>query len=145
VDAIFILRQMIEKSIEFNKLFLCFVDLTKAFYKVQLDGVIKILDQINTDYRYQSIIQELNSRSRTRLKTNDGLSKEVQINTGIRQGDSFSPTLFNIIVHRIIENIKKVIAGYRINNRTIKVLCYTDDAIIIVRKARIPERYHMVK
>jgi len=32
VDAIFILRQMIEKSIEFNKpLFVCFVDLTKTF------------------------------------------------------------------------------------------------------------------
>jgi len=79
-----------------------------------------ILDQNSVDYQYKRIIQELTSRSRTRIKTSDGLSEEVQINTGIRQGDSFSSTLFNIIMDQTIENIKKVNARYKIANRTIR-------------------------
>jgi len=39
------------------------MDLTKAFERVRLDHVI-ILDQNNIDYRYQRIIQKLNSKSR---------------------------------------------------------------------------------
>jgi hypothetical protein len=40
-DAIFIMRQIVEKSIEFNKpAYLCFVDLKKAFVRVGLaDGI----------------------------------------------------------------------------------------------------------
>jgi hypothetical protein len=46
IDAIFILWQIIEKSLEFNKLaFLCFVDLQKAFDTIQLKDVIQILYQ----------------------------------------------------------------------------------------------------
>lgn len=32
---------------------------------------------------------------------------------------------------QIIENFKKVNVGYMMRNRTIKVLCYADDAILI--------------
>lgn len=73
-----------KQYIEFNKpLFVSFVDLAKVFVRVRLDGVMKILDQNNIDY--QRIIQELNSRSRTKIKTNDKLTEEVQINTDIQQ------------------------------------------------------------
>ena len=45
VDAIFAIRQLCEKAYEFNKpAFFCFIDIEKAFDKVQLKHVIKILE-----------------------------------------------------------------------------------------------------
>ena len=44
MDAIFIVRQIVEKAIEFNKpAYLCFVDLTKAFDRVRLQDVTNCL------------------------------------------------------------------------------------------------------
>ena len=43
-DAVFVLRQITEKSIEYNKLaYICFIDLVKAFDRVQLKDIIHLL------------------------------------------------------------------------------------------------------
>ena len=45
-DAIFIVRQIAEKSIEFNHMaYMCFVDLTKAFDRVRLANMIRVLER----------------------------------------------------------------------------------------------------
>lgn len=113
VDAIFIVRQLVQKSIEFNKpMSVCFVDFTKAFDRIRLSDVIRSLEKNNIDYKYQRIIKELYTGTRTRIKTKEGLSEVLQINAGIRQGDSLSPTLFNIIIDQIVEDVNRVNAGY---------------------------------
>ncbi|XP_044746344.1 poly [ADP-ribose] polymerase tankyrase-1-like [Coccinella septempunctata] len=113
VDAIFIVRQLVQKSIEFNKpMSVCFVDFTKAFDRIRLSDVIRSLEKNNIDYKYQRIIKELYRGTRTRIKTKEGLSEVLQINAGIRQGDSLSPTLFNIIIDQIVEDVNRVNAGY---------------------------------
>jgi aminoglycoside/choline kinase family phosphotransferase len=45
-DAIFIMRQVKEKAIEYNKpVYACFVDMTKAFDRVRLKDVVEILTE----------------------------------------------------------------------------------------------------
>lgn len=71
VDAIFTLRQMIEKSIEFNKpMFTCFLDLTKAFDRIRLHDVLEILQAKNISEKYIRIIKHLNTHNTTRIKHN---------------------------------------------------------------------------
>ena len=53
------------------------------------------------------------------------------IKTGIRQGDSLSPLLFNVLMDRIIYNVKNVNHGYRMGNNYIKIVCYAADAVLI--------------
>ena len=44
VDAVFVLRQIVEKSIEYNKpAYLCFIDLTKSFDRVRIDDIVYLL------------------------------------------------------------------------------------------------------
>lgn len=132
IDAVFILRQMIEKSIEFQKpLFLCFVDLKKAFDRVRIADIIDILQEHRTPVNYINVIKELNKNNRTQIKTSQGLTEQGPILTGIRQGDCLSPFLFNLIMDRIINDVKKVCGGYRMGLRSIKILCYADDVILI--------------
>lgn len=51
--------------------------------------------------------------------------------TDIRQGDSLSPTLFDIIMDEIIKKVKEIDAGYGMGNRHIKI-CYADATLIAV-------------
>lgn len=85
---------MIEESIAYQKsLFLCFVDLKKAFDRVQIDDVVDILW---TPVNYINVIKELNRDNKTRIKTTQGFTEQVLILTGIRQGDNMSPILFKL-------------------------------------------------
>jgi len=55
----------------------------------------------------------------------------VSISTGIRQGESLSPVIFNLIMYEIIKDVQKAGHGYRTNTGEITILCYADDAVII--------------
>ena len=49
-NAIYILRQIIERTLEVNKdLYVCFIDDTKAFDRVRHEEIITILQQLNID------------------------------------------------------------------------------------------------
>lgn len=101
IDAIFILKQLIEKTIEFNKpLFLCFVDLKQAFDKMRLSDVLKNLKERDIDGRCIKVIAELNRNSNTRIKVKNTLTEVVSVIAGIRQGDSLSSILFNLIIDK---------------------------------------------
>ena len=132
IDAIFTIRQITEKAIEFNKpAFMCFVDLTQAFDRVKLEDVVPLLQKREVHPRIITIINKLNTNNYTSIKIADKLSDKIPLTTGIRQGDSLSPTLFNIIMDEIITEVKKVERGYRMGDKEIKAICYADDVVLI--------------
>ena len=54
----------------------------------------------------------------------------MPVSNGIRQGDSFSPLLFNTVMDEIIKQVRKL-KGYKMGNKEIKILCYVDDAVLV--------------
>lgn len=131
-DALFILRQLVEKSLEYNTpAYLCFIDLTKAFDKVQLKDVNTILENSNTPKEYVELIKDLNMNTTTQIRTNFTLTQNLRTKAGIRQGDSLSPLLFNTIMDELIKAVKSTGLGYRMGTQKINILCYADDAVII--------------
>jgi len=132
LDAIFIVRQIVEKSYEFNHpVFMCFVDLTKAFDRVQLNDVLNILNDHNIPQNIIQIIRLLNENSTTKVRVGQELSNEVPTSDGVRQGDSLSPLLFNLIMDKIIQNIEETGRGYKMGSNEVKCVCYADDAVLI--------------
>ena len=120
-----------KNSIEFNKpAFFCFVDLTKAFDKVQLKDAIALLQKRNVDERIITAVKNLNTNNTTCIKNNSEMSKKLQVSSGIRQGDSLSPILFNLIMDEIINDTKGAARGYMLKEE-IKIVCYADDAVLI--------------
>lgn len=54
----------------------------------------------------------------------------MHLETGIRQGDSLSPPLLGVIINEIIGDVKRGV-GYRKANKSLKILCNTDDALLL--------------
>jgi len=65
-DAIFIIKQLKEKSIEFNTpAYVCFIDLTKAFDRVRLSDIINILIAKETQDTIVRAVRSLNMNHMT--------------------------------------------------------------------------------
>jgi len=131
-DAIFIVRQIAEKSIEFNNTaYFCFVDLTKAFDRVKLADVIECLREREVPEQIIKVIRELNTDTTARIRSNNQTSRPIIIiKNGVRQRDSLSPMRFNLIMDKIIANLPKEL-GYRMGNDPIHIICYADDTALI--------------
>ncbi|XP_065170188.1 uncharacterized protein [Atheta coriaria] len=54
----------------------------------------------------------------------------IKVGTGVRQGDSLSPLLFNFIMEEIIARVRRC-KGYQMGGKELKVVCYADDAVLI--------------
>ena len=82
-----------------------------------------------------------------RIKVANDLSKEIQAAVGIRQGDSLSPFLFNVIMDKIIEDIKSLDLGYTLGKNKIDIVCYADDAVLIADSEndlqKLLHKFHM--
>jgi hypothetical protein len=51
------------------------------------------------------IIEEVNTDTVARIKSNNQTSRPITITNGVRQGDLLSPVLFNLIIDKIIANL----------------------------------------
>ncbi len=65
------------------------------------------------------------------MRTEDGLSPEIHIKRGVRQGCVLSPCLFNLYTENIFGamNTNK---GIKIGGTTINNLRYADDTVLLV-------------
>lgn len=116
------------------------VDLKQAFDRVRLNDVFHNLRKRGIDEKHIKNIEELNRNNTTKIKIKNSLTEVVPINTGIRQGDSLSPILFNIIMDEIIKNVIDMQIGYNMGNRK-QVLCYADDAMLMRMKTISKDSY----
>ena len=129
-DAIFVVRQLAEKALEFNRpAFFCFIDIEKAFDKIRLEHVLNILENQGTPFGIINLIWDIYTNNHARIKTEGKLEGRIPVNWWIRQGDSLSPLLFNVVMNEIIKDLKGL-QGYSLGDENVNNVCYTDDATL---------------
>ena len=123
VDALFILRRMQESYLEKNrKLFICFVDLEKAFCQVPRKVIEWALRKKLVPERLVQAVMSMYKGAKTRVKVGAGHSKEFNVGVGVHQGSVLSPFLFSIVLDVLSEDGRKV-ALYE--------LLYADDLVLM--------------
>ena len=97
VDMIFSLRQIQEKCREQNKpLYMCFVDLAKAFDTVSRAGLFSVLDRIGCPPQLLSLIASFHENMKATIQFDGEVSDNFQVQSGVKQGCVLAPTLFGI-------------------------------------------------
>ena len=76
----------------------------------------------------------MNTDTIAKIKSNNQTSRPITITNGVRQGDSLSPMLFNLIIDKIIANLPREL-GYKMGNNPIQIIYYTDDAVLVADSA----------
>lgn len=101
-DAIFALRQLSEKTIEYGQeLHLAFIDQEKAFDRVNRDKLWGILEDYGVRGELLDAVRALYRNSLCAVRTKSGLTDWFNITSGVRQGCVLSPLLFIVYMDRI--------------------------------------------
>ena len=123
VDAMFIVRRMQkEYQKKDKKLYMCFVDIEKAF-----DGVPRKVMELAM--RKKSLLEvmvravmSLYDGAKTRVRMGSAYSEEIEVKVGVHQGSVLSPPLFAIVVDVITENARRGV---------VNELLYANDLVLM--------------
>ena len=130
-NAVFMTRLLIEKATEKQKdLYICFLDYTKAFDRVDQERIIELLQRLDTDWKDIHLIRNLYWEQHACIRLGNVTSGYTNIKREVRQGCVLSPDLFNLYSETVLREIEDlnglIISGHNVTN-----LRYADDTILI--------------
>ena len=111
--------------------FACFVDMRKAFDWVDRDLLLFKLLRYNIDGKIFRVIKNLLQGTLSSVKINNLRTDWFTTTTGVRQGDVLSPTLFNIFLNDLVDDLNDLGKGLNVDGRHICCLLYADDIILL--------------
>ena len=104
VDQIFVLRTLIEQSLEWNSpLYINFIDFEKAFDSVHHDTLWNILRSYGFPTKVINILSSMYANNRCCVRHGGQNSEWFQVKSGVRQGCVISPLLFNIVIDWVMK------------------------------------------
>ena len=83
------------------------IDSEKAFFKIQHTFILKTLNKLGVDGMLLKIIRAIYDKPTARTILNGQTLEAFPLKTGTRQGQSFSPLLFNIVLVVLVSAIRK--------------------------------------
>ena len=130
--AVTILKETITHYKRHNsKVYASFVDLSKAFDKVNLNILICKLREKNISPFIINTLDMLYRNQNIHINFNSFLSTPWKITNGLRQGGILSPALFCLYIDDILVRISKLQVGCRLSNYNLNLLAYADDLILL--------------
>jgi len=132
-DQIFIIRQLFQKSWEYNKeLHVIFVDFQKAYDSIDKTSVTEILKHFHFPRKIIHLVEASIRQTKVKVKVGNATSRMVEVRTGLRQGDALSPVLFNLVLEKVIREINiGRDEGVRMGRTCFSLLAYADDIVLL--------------
>ena len=108
IDAVFFLWRIQQEYLsKQKKLYMCFVDLEKAFDRVPRKVVEWAMRKKGIPEALATAVMSLYKDARTKVNVGTHLSEEFEVNVGVHQGSVLSPLLFAIVVDDVMKEIKE--------------------------------------
>ena len=97
IDMIFVVRRVHQLARkQSTSLYVCFVDLTKAYHSVDRTLLWTVLARFGVPLKMLAVIRQFHDGRRARIRTDDGeCSDWFGVDQGLRQGCVLAPLLFN--------------------------------------------------
>ena len=132
IEHIFVMSSVIRARITDKKAtYCCFVDFAKAFDFVNRDLLLAALRNVGINGKFLSMIQCMYSKTEAAIKINDKLTDWFQTESGVRQGQNDSSTIFSIFINSLSSQIKSTNVGVKYGDILISILLYADDIILL--------------
>ena len=129
VDAIFIVRRMQEEYLKKDKkLYMCFVDMEKAFDRLPRKVIEWAMGKKGLSEVMVRAVISLYNGAKIRVRVGSAYSKEFKVKVGVHQGSVLSPLLLALVVNVITENARRGV---------VKELLYADDLVLMSKTMEV--------
>jgi hypothetical protein len=109
---------------------MAFLDLEKAFDRVNRNQLWQILNRRGVPYHLIEVIKSAYKSTSVQIDTGRKILEKIYINQGIRHGCNLSLALFNIYIDDLLKDWKhKTDAGVR--NLYLNTLLFADDQVVV--------------
>ena len=131
-DHLFSLNAVVKNRLSKNmSTYAAFIDLRKAFDCVNREFLYYKLGKFGIVGKLYFAIKSLYKQTESCVQLNDIYTDWFNIESGVRQGDSLSPTLFALFVNDLAKDVNKLNLGIDINGRNLCMLLYADDIVLL--------------
>ncbi|XP_020297358.1 uncharacterized protein LOC109861916 [Pseudomyrmex gracilis] len=139
LDNIYVLNHVVQREKEKEggerKVYALFIDLKAAFDNVDREKLWKILEKKGVSGLIKRM-KNIYAETEVVVRTEKGLTKSFMVNKGVRQGCVLSPTLFNLYIADLEEELRdRNIRGVTIGKHRIWSLAYADDIVLLAKNA----------
>jgi len=131
IDNIFMKRQIMEKCYEYNvDIYNIFIDYMHAFDSIKRNKILDSLTQNKIPSKLIRLIKLTLENTTTKVKVNKAYTMEFRVESGVKQGDPLSPTLFSLVIDTVL---KKLDLRGNISTRLRQLTAYAGDILVTAR------------
>ena len=105
--------------------------LSNAFNSVPHSSILRVFELHGLLPKIINIIRNMYSGVTTRVRTREWLTAPIAIQSGVSQGCSLSPDIFNLMLEIVLREIQRTGEGYIPGDRRHTTLAYADDLAVI--------------
>ena len=137
-DHVFTLTSVIQNCLNSKEPTFCaFIDLEKALDWINWDLVLHKLLTHGIDGKMYCALKRLLSKTKAKIILNEEVSTSwFAVESREKQGDPLSPTLFNIFINDLIQELKAKCDCLNIDSMDMNVLLYADDMVLICESVK---------
>jgi hypothetical protein len=129
-DHVFSLNGIIRNN---TTVFTAFIDLRKCFDFIDIDMILYKLLLNGIDGKIYTSIKNIYQHSTASVRVNNKLTDWFTFQTGVKQGDTASPTLFSIFANDLIKEVNDLDIGLELDGKKLSLLLYADDIVCIAK------------
>ena len=132
-----LLKETVNKFVkEGSVVYSCFLDLSKAFERLDHELLLKKLADANLPSYLISIFKSIFCGSFVSVNYGGFYSKKWQLRQGVRQGGILSAYIFSFYMNDVLETIFNCPYGCRLGVNKISIQAYADDIVLIAPTPR---------
>ncbi|XP_026325415.1 uncharacterized protein LOC113234330 [Hyposmocoma kahamanoa] len=109
----------------------CFLDLSKAFDLVNYEILWSKLRDTSVPRECIELFRFWYQNQVNQVRWADAMSEEYRLECGVRQGGLSSPTLFNLYIDRLIEELSGMHVGCHVDGTCVNNISYADDMVLL--------------
>jgi len=125
------IRQITEKCYEYNvDIRNIFIDYMHIFDSIKRNKILDSLTQNKIPPKLIRLIKLTLENTTAKVKVNNAYTEEFRVESGVKQGDPLSPTLFSLVIDTVLKELD--LRG-NISTRLRQLTAYADDILITAR------------
>ena len=114
-----------------SNVYVCFLDASKAFDRVNHHHLFKKLLQRNMPKLIVRLLMVWYQTQQFAIRWSNTVSSKFKVSNGVRQGSVLSPWLFNVFIDELSVILNNSNIGCHINNVSFNHMQYADDSVLL--------------